>query len=56
MTAETKDDINRMLQEQDPLVQKLVVETMRLERQKIHMSVPRGVVDDIVAIVERIVK
>jgi hypothetical protein len=54
--ADTRAEIQSILGSASPEVQQIVAEVLRLERDKLHLKLPRGIVEDITDLVKKIVK
>ena len=53
--SDTKSTIQTLVRESSPEVQKVVGEVLRLEKEKLHLAKPRGIVEDITDLVRRLV-
>ncbi len=53
---DTREQVQELVRSASPEVQQVVAEVLRLERDKLHLKLPRGIVDDITDLVKRIVK
>ncbi len=47
--------IAKRLEQLDPVTMKVLDEVLRLERQKLHMARPQGIIQDIVDVVKRVI-
>ena len=54
--TDTRAEIQSILGSTSPEVQRVVAEVLRLEREKLHLKVPRHIVEDITDLVKKIVK
>jgi hypothetical protein len=54
--ADTRAEIQSILGSASSEVQQVVAEVLRLERDKLHLKLPRGIVEDITDLVKKIVK
>jgi hypothetical protein len=54
--ADTREQIQTMVRSAPPEVQEVIAEVLRLERDKLHLKLPRGIVEDITDLVKKIVK
>lgn len=54
--GDTAEQVQRLIREAPPEVQEVVAEVLRLEREKLHLKLPRGINDDIADVVRKIVK
>lgn len=55
MSDDTRTTIQALIRESPPEVQKVVGEVLRLEKEKLHLANPRGIVEDISDLVRRLV-
>jgi hypothetical protein len=51
----TREQIQALLQEASPEAQEVVAQVLRLEKEKLHLKLPRGVVEDITDVIKRLV-
>lgn len=54
--ADTRSEIQSILGSESSEVQQVVAEVLRLERDKLHLKLPRGIVEDITDLVKKIIK
>lgn len=54
--TDTRAEIQSILGSTSPEVQQVVAEVLRLEREKLHLKLPRHIVEDITDLVKKIVK
>lgn len=53
--ADSREQIQAMIREAPAEVRALVAEVLRLERDKLHLKLPRGIVEDITDLARKIV-
>ncbi len=54
--ADTREQIQEVIRTAPPEVQQVIAEILRLERDKLHLKVPRGIVEDITDLAKKIIK
>ena len=54
--SEDKEAILQMFQDCNVDTQRVAAEVIRLEKQKLHMKNPIGIVDDIVGVIKALIK
>jgi hypothetical protein len=54
--ADTREQIQDMVRAEPEDVQQVIAGILRLEREKLHLKLPRGIVEDITDLVKKIVK
>lgn len=54
--TDTREQIQDMLRTEPEDVQQVIAEIVRLERDKLHLKLPRGIVEDITDLVKKIIK
>lgn len=54
--SDTREQVQELVRSASPEAQRVVAEVLRLERDKLHLKLPRGIVEDITDLVKKIVK
>jgi hypothetical protein len=54
--ADTREQIQDIVKAEPQDVQQVIAEVLRLEREKLHLKLPRGIVEDITDLVKKIIK
>jgi hypothetical protein len=53
--ADSREQIHAMIRDAPAELRQVVAEVLRLERDKLHLKLPRGIVEDITDLVRKIV-
>ncbi|MBO0799405.1 MAG: hypothetical protein J2P31_11350 [Blastocatellia bacterium] len=54
--SDTREQIQELVRSASPEVQQVVADVLRLERDKLHLKLPRGIIEDITDLVKKAVK